>query len=942
MTRYYLILIVCLIPVFSVKSTPSDEVSTYTNNPGAQPQITVISTNADQVGLYEKFEAILQLQGATYQNPYDPEEINVRATFSSPTGKIWEIFGFYDNYNNRNQWKVRFSPNEIGIWKYSLQATDTSGTGNSEEYTFEAVGSEHHGWLKASSDNPHYFMHDDGTSFYGVGVSYPWNVNDGPTGLAQLQAYGANLFYYWNSTYDMGLGLIESINSGLGRYDQPKCGRIDQILEWSEARGLKMMLSIWPHDYLDVSVWQKKWDQNPYKQITSAVEFYGSEAAWIYQEKQYRYIIARWGYSRSLAIWESVCEINGTDGWAYGNHTDALNWVEKVHNFFRLNDPCGRPTTASQSGGLYWSDGYEIVDLPNVHLYETGWSPHYSNDPLRSSLWIYGNIAQQLWEDFDKPGIYGEAGYYNNYGGFSAGSKEYIQMYHNALWVTWASGLAATPLWWDFATKAIFTSDLMTQIHSFSKIVKNIDYAHIPFDQASISVSECDAYAMEGDSVAFGWIRDIDGNDVSEQLFLLEGLTDASYAIIWINTWTGDRIKTNMRVSQNGQLIDQIPQLTQNTMDIAFIIQSAESGDIPERLELIAYPTEIYSDTAYTSQITCFVLDAQRRICSQADNSVTFTLQGPGTLEGTNPAVPNNGVAGITFRANDHAGTAQIIASSSGLISDTLNIVVQKFLYIDDFEEYTSDEDLEKVWQKRYGTDTDVFLESSIVGEGKKSMRVEYSIGNGSLTYAGVSRSLIGEFSNANFLTFWLIPNGTGHSLTIRLYVDDTRYWYYIYALDGTEATTVTISLDDFKANYGATYLDRTALNSIALNINQGSGNWGNGTLYFDNFKFLADYETYIEEKEVLQIPENYILYQNYPNPFNSTTTIQYDVSEPSQVTIAIYNAKGQRIEILVNSQRDAGRYTISWDGSTVASGLYFIRMQAGNFEMTRKCLLLK
>jgi len=128
----------------------------------------------------------------------------------------------------------------------------------------------------------------------------------------------------------------------------------------------------------------------------------------------------------------------------------------------------------------------------------------------------------------------------------------------------------------------------------------------------------------------------------------------------------------------------------------------------------------------------------------------------------------------------------------------------------------------------------------------------------------------------------------------------------------------------------------------MALYINQGSGNWGSGTLYFDNFKFLANYDTYIEEKEVLQIPENYILYQNYPNPFNSTTTIQYNVPETGHIKLAIFNTNGQLIKILLDSQQDAGRYTISWDGSDVASGLYFIRMQAGNFEMTRKCLLLK
>ncbi|MDZ7260938.1 MAG: DUF5060 domain-containing protein, partial [candidate division KSB1 bacterium] len=338
MVRCFLILFLCLMPTLSWAQLP---------------QIAVLSTNADQVGLYEKFEAILLLQSTTYQNPYDPDQIDVRATFISPTGKIWEIFGFYDNYENRNQWKVRFSPNEIGTWKYTLKATDVNGTGSSQEYSFNAVASEYHGWLKVSPDNPHYLIHDDGTSFYGVGVAYPWGVNNGPTGLAQLEASGTNMFYYWNIMYETPATIIESMSSGLGRYDQAKCGRIDQILEWSEARGLKMMLSIWPHDLLSNTVWVHRWDQNPYNQICDVKEFYGSEQAWAYQEKQYRYLIARWGHSRSMGIWEIVCEINGTDGWLYGNKTVALNWVQKVYEFLKQNDPYGRPVTASQSGGLY-------------------------------------------------------------------------------------------------------------------------------------------------------------------------------------------------------------------------------------------------------------------------------------------------------------------------------------------------------------------------------------------------------------------------------------------------------------------------------------------------------------------------------------------------------------------------------------------------------------
>lgn len=627
---------------------------------------------------------VLQLQNAIYGNPFDPEEIDVRAIFTSPTNQTWEIFGFYDNYQSRDEWKVRFAPDEIGTWRYSLQATDIDGTGSSEEYTFKAVESEHHGWLKVSTENPHYLMHDDSTAFYGVGVSFPWGVNDGSQGLAALEASGANMFYYWNITYSGEGNLIESLDSGLGKYDQPKCGRIDEILEWSEVRDLKMVLSIWPHDVLSETVWAHIWHLNPYNQVCDAAEFYESEEAWAYQEKQYRYLIARWGHSRSMGIWESVCEINGTDGWVYGNTADGTAWVGKVHDFFKQNDPYGRPTTASQSGGRYWQDGYGLGDLPNVHLYETGWTARYSNDPLRSSLWIYGNVAQQLWQDFEKPGIFGEAGYFNNYGSFNAGSHDYINMYHNALWVSWANGLAATPLWWDFGTKSIFTSDLMEQMYNFSGVVKNIDYAHHPFEPSEVIVTDCDAYAMVGDTIAFGWIRDTKGIDVSSQLFSLEGLPDdVPYSIMWLNPWTGDTLAIHIRMNQDGQLVDVLPEFAEKLSDMAYITRPAESGGTPERLELFTYPKILPGDTVYSFPITCFVLDSLDRLCTESDNSIMFYLDGPGTLEGTNPTIPTNGIANIIFTTDSHSGTAQIIATSSELMADTLHIVLDDITHVE-------------------------------------------------------------------------------------------------------------------------------------------------------------------------------------------------------------------------------------------------------------------
>ena len=85
------------------ESGASNETSARTYRAGSPPKISVLSTNAESVRLYEKFEAILQLQDAAYMNPYNPDEIDIRAMFISPSGKEWEIYGFYDNFNNCDQ-----------------------------------------------------------------------------------------------------------------------------------------------------------------------------------------------------------------------------------------------------------------------------------------------------------------------------------------------------------------------------------------------------------------------------------------------------------------------------------------------------------------------------------------------------------------------------------------------------------------------------------------------------------------------------------------------------------------------------------------------------------------------------------------------------------------------------------------------------------------------
>ncbi len=103
---------------------------------------------------------------------------------------------------------------------------------------------------------------------------------------------------------------------------------------------------------------------------------------------------------------------------------------------------------------------------------------------------------------------------------------------------------------------------------------------------------------------------------------------------------------------------------------------------------------------------------------------------------------------------------------------------------------------------------------------------------------------------------------------------------------------------------------------------------------------------------EVIQLPGSYApgqfqLSQNYPNPFNPPTAIEYAVPKPAHVTIEIYNILGQKVDVLLDQDQEIGFYRAEWDGKDIygkhlASGTYFYRIKAGDFEQCKKMLMLK
>ncbi len=90
------------------------------------------------------------------------------------------------------------------------------------------------------------------------------------------------------------------------------------------------------------------------------------------------------------------------------------------------------------------------------------------------------------------------------------------------------------------------------------------------------------------------------------------------------------------------------------------------------------------------------------------------------------------------------------------------------------------------------------------------------------------------------------------------------------------------------------------------------------------------------------KIPSNYFLGQNYPNPLKAVTNIQYGLPKAAQVCINLYNISGQKVDVLVNGRQEAGYYSVDFNAESLASGVYFYRIEANDFSETKKMILVK
>jgi len=151
----------------------------------------------------------------------------------------------------------------------------------------------------------------------------------------------------------------------------------------------------------------------------------------------------------------------------------------------------------------------------------------------------------------------------------------------------------------------------------------------------------------------------------------------------------------------------------------------------------------------------------------------------------------------------------------------------------------------------------------------------------------------------------------------------DSMFMFKIVDSTVTDTFKVVRSLFD-----GETYFWRVCA--------RNAGGWGP----FSEGRRFQSVFTSVEKME--DRPTCVRLYENYPNPFNPLTTIRYGLPNRSHVTLTVFNTLGQQVAVLQNAEQEAGYHEVQFDASGLASGVYFYRMQAGDFVATKRLLLLR
>lgn len=597
----------------------------------AAPTVTQLSESADQVGQYKKFEITFQISKSfpadsflpyyfydpsdtpssdpNRNSPYGVDGISIDAHFTSPSGKQLTVPAFYHQQyqksgstltaTNNYSWKVRFAPEETGNYQYYITVQDKTGTTRypaSGSNGFQVTTSTSPGFVRPSTRDPRFWDFSNGSSFipnssghqywedgrstdyvntfqqfkqYGINFLRIWDQNDGYA-LTVEGPYDAYIYPDGYRPTDRGID-IDSLPKGT-QMNQRGNFEEDLIIEAAEQNGVYIQLCSHGDAYWiwDAAVYNESWNKNP-------VNFDDPQHL-NYWKRNFRYRVARWGYSTSVFAWELWNEhghISSSD--------DAYKFYQQYANYQKQTDPYNHMRTTSQ-GSQAWSPGFwssAAFDLANYHDYMM--TSRYNSSLAQDAANFVYQFAQCLrdkancnisvgdgsnWNGPVKPIIWGE---------LDTGTSQWNvanpqpRGTHNMRWSGLFSPIGMAPVDWYFKEQSdSFINTKHKEAKIASDFFKDVDYAGSKFtylstpdvrvssQQLSASPDKLRVLAMRSQDgqQLFAWAQHkdhiwknsgtpsaISGN------FTVGGMQNGQYKIEYWNTYTGQVTSNNVTVN---------------------------------------------------------------------------------------------------------------------------------------------------------------------------------------------------------------------------------------------------------------------------------------------------------------------------------------------------------------------------------------------------------
>ncbi|MBZ0297214.1 MAG: PQQ-binding-like beta-propeller repeat protein [Anaerolineae bacterium] len=602
------------------------------------PQVASLTANAAEVGRYTKFEATFEISRTYspesmlpyyYYDPNDPvgaDGITIDGHFIAPSGTELVVPAFYHqeytgagthlNQTSTFNWKLRFAPEELGDYEYYITITDRNGSTRypeTETLQFQSIESDSRGFIRVSSRDPRFLEFSDGTSFVPISSGHQWWAHSHGRSLDYEETFteygrsGINLTRIW----DQNDGYALTVEGHFDAYhfpddfnpedrdvnidDLPKGTQMNQrgnyeediIIEAAERNGVYIILSAHSDPYWiwDASVHDESWNPSP------AVS---DDPAHIrYWQRNFRYRVARWGYSSAIMAWET---------WNEHGHvaadSDLYDFYQQYSQYQQQTDPYHHLRTTSQ-GSQSWSPAFwssSAFDIASYHDYMM--ISRYSADLTYDAANFVYRFAQCLrtptardcdlglgdgsaWQGGPKPIFWGE---------LDTGTEQWNEANpqpkatHDIRWTGLFSPIGMAPIDWYWESQSdSFIATKHQEAAIASRFFEGVDYAGLNFAYLSTDdvrltsepVTTSDprlrvlAMRSADGTQAYAWVQNLDNarwdQPVNDQpltaTFSIAGMPPGSYRIETWDTY-GDQVSDGEIVTaEDGTATIQINDL---------------------------------------------------------------------------------------------------------------------------------------------------------------------------------------------------------------------------------------------------------------------------------------------------------------------------------------------------------------------------------------------